>query len=321
MEKQRYRVRDLMSTSVTTLSRGQSLPLARELMNLKRIRHLPVVDDDGLLIGLVTHRDLLAAAISSLAPLDAEEGNELQQRVRVATIMQDQVWTIGPDDPADAAARLMLDNRIGCLPVTEQRRLVGIITEADLVEAAAIFLPMLVKPEPEKLLELEDLWTPSPQVIEASQSLATAREVMSALGIRHLPVVMTGELFGLLSERDLAVAEALSPSEIGHIPVGQLVTKPAFVVNPDARPEEVAIDLATSKQSAALAVRGGKIFGIVTTTDLCLALGLELRARRRSVTPEPNAVPERSEEERVAPGAPSEGALATAEPIRSLRVR
>src|SRR5690349_8687533 len=191
MEDHRYRVRDLMSTSVVTLSAGQSLPEARELMQLRRIRHLPVVDAAGSLVGLVTHRDLLAAAISSLAPLDAREADALQRKVPVERVMREQVWTIGPDDPADAAARLMLDNGVGCLPVLEQRQLVGIITEADLIEVAAIFLPMLKNPQAE-LLELSDLWTSSPLVLDASQPLTTAHDVMHAHRIRHLPVAMTG---------------------------------------------------------------------------------------------------------------------------------
>lgn len=291
MKDRRYRVRDLMTANVVTLTAGQSLPVARELMKLKGVRHLPVVDDAGQLVGLVTHRDLLEAAISSLAPLDADEVDELQLKVPVARIMREQVWTIGPDDPADAAARLMLDNRIGCLPVVSERQLVGIITEADLVEAAAIFLPMLKNPRAE-LLTLADVWTPSPQVIEASQPLDVARAAMSALRVRHLPVVMTGELYGLLSERDLAVAEAMAGEAVHRVLVGQVVTAPAFVVNPDARPEEVAIDMATSRQDAALAIRGGKIFGIVTTSDLARVLGLALREKRRSTRPELRAIPE-----------------------------
>jgi CBS domain-containing membrane protein len=280
MSERRYLVRDLMSGNVVTLTRGQSVTFARELMQLKCLRHLPVVDEQGLLVGLVTHRDLLAAAISSLAPLSAAEREELQFRVPVARAMREQVWTIDPEAPADAAARLMLDHRIGCLPVTEGRRLVGILTEADLVEAAAILLPRLNRPDPRPLLRLSDLWTPTPQVIEASQPLSVARELMLTLNVRHLPVVIADELFGLISERDLAIAEAVAAGTSGRIPVGQLIRKNAFVVNPEARPEEVAIDMANAKHSAALAVRGGKVFGIVTTTDLARALGVTLRTLR-----------------------------------------
>jgi CBS domain-containing membrane protein len=269
-----------MSASVVTLTQGQSLPLARELMQLKRLRHLPVVDEHGALVGLVTHRDLLAAAISSLAPLSSDEREELQFGIPVSRAMAEQVWTIHPTARADAAARLMLDQAVGCLPVVEGRQLVGIITESDLVEAAAILLPLLTRPDPEPLLKLSDLWTPTPQVIEASQPVTVARELMLGLRIRHLPVVVAAELYGLISERDVSVALAAAGAQAGRVTVGQLVTKSAFVINPEARPEEVAVDMANGKHSAALAVRGGKIYGIVTSTDLARALGVTLRAQR-----------------------------------------
>jgi CBS domain-containing membrane protein len=275
-----YRVRDLMSSPVVTLTQGQSLPAARDLMAFHRLRHLPVVDADGTPVGLVTHRDLLAGALSSLTPLDRDERDELQLRVPVARVMRTRFWTIHPDAPAESAARLMLDHQIGCLPVVETGALVGIITEADFVEVAAESLPVLRRSASTPPLALSALWTPSPQVIEASQSIVTAREVMSTLDVRHLPVTIASELFGLLSERELALAEALAGPRGERVLVGQLVTKPAFVVNPDARPEEVAIDMANAKHGAALAVRAGQVLGIITTTDLARALGLALRERR-----------------------------------------
>jgi CBS domain-containing protein len=103
---------------------------------------------------------------------------------------------------------------------------------------------------------------------------------MLRLNVRHLPVVIADELFGLISERELAIAEALAGGESGRIPVGQLIRKSAFVVNPDARPEEVAIDMANGKHSAALALSKGCVLGIVTSTDLARALGITLRAQR-----------------------------------------
>jgi CBS domain-containing membrane protein len=292
MDLQRpYRVRDLMSSPVITLTQGQSLPAARELMAFHRLRHLPVVDAAGSPVGLVTHRDLLASALSSLTPLEQGERDELQLRIPVSRVMRSAFWTVHPDAPAEAAARLMLDHHIGCLPVVEAGELCGIITEADFVEAAAEALPLLRRVTPEPPLTLSALWTPCPQVIEASQSIVTAREVMTTLGVRHLPVMIAAELFGLLSERELAVAEAVAGAHPERVLVGQLVTKPAFAVNPEARPEEVAIDMANAKLSAALAVRAGEVLGIVTTTDLARAFGRALREKRASHRPRPYAVP------------------------------
>lgn len=293
MTKRRLRVRDLMSSPVVTLTQGQSLPLATELMELTRTRHLPVLDKSGMLVGLVTHRDLLQASISSLTPLSRSDREELQLKVPVSRIMRQQVWTIGPDAAAETAARLMFEHRIGCLPVTQGGRVIGILTEADFVEVAATLLPLVVQKTPANLLKLSDLWTPAPQVIEASQPLTVAREVMQKLAIRHLPVMIADELFGLLSERELAIAEAIAHGAEGRIAVGQLVTHPAFVVNPEARPEEVAIDMANAKHSAALAIRAGKVLGIITTTDLARALGVSLRSTRDAKEP-PLSPPTRS---------------------------
>lgn len=124
-------VRDLMSAPVLSLVESQSLPLAEELMRQKHIRHVPVVDSAGLLVGLVTHRDVMAAKISTLAPLSDEEKASLQEGVPVGRIMQTSVWSVTPDTSALAAARTLRDHAFGCLPVVEGRLLVGIVTEAD----------------------------------------------------------------------------------------------------------------------------------------------------------------------------------------------
>jgi len=124
-------VRDIMSAPVLSLTESQSLPLAEELMKQKHIRHIPVVDAAGQLVGLVTHRDVMAAKISSLAPLSDEEKASLQEGVPVARIMRTNVWSVSPETPALAAARMLRDHAFGCLPVVEGRLLVGIVTEAD----------------------------------------------------------------------------------------------------------------------------------------------------------------------------------------------
>lgn len=127
-------VKDLMTQNVITLQREQSIPLAQELMRLRRIRHLPVVDEAGTLVGLVTHRDLLAAQVSALSQLTQRDREELQLFIPVAKIMRVNTWTVTPETPALEAARIMLDHGFGCLPVVRQQRLVGIVTEADFLD-------------------------------------------------------------------------------------------------------------------------------------------------------------------------------------------
>jgi CBS domain-containing membrane protein len=124
-------VRNLMQRELVTLLREQSLPLAKEVMRLRRIRHLPVVDDQQRLVGLVTHRDLLGAQVSALSQLAEGDRDELQLCIPVARVMRTDVWSVAPDTPALEAARIMLDHGFGCLPVVENQRLVGLVTEAD----------------------------------------------------------------------------------------------------------------------------------------------------------------------------------------------
>jgi len=127
------RVRELMSTPVTTLDPNDSLAFAEELMNVERVRHLPVVDGDTL-VGVLSHRDILAASISSLKNPSQEEDLESKRKVRVREVMRGSVETIGADDPATKAADVLLVHKIGCLPVVDERhRLMGIVTEGDFV--------------------------------------------------------------------------------------------------------------------------------------------------------------------------------------------
>jgi CBS domain-containing membrane protein len=122
-------VEDIMTRSVVTVQRDHSIHLAAGIMQLKHIRHLPVLEGDRL-VGLVTHRDLLRAQASVLAePYDPRL--DISLTVPVTHIMRTNVWTVTPKTPLLEAARIVLDHRFGCLPVVEGGRLVGIVTEVD----------------------------------------------------------------------------------------------------------------------------------------------------------------------------------------------
>lgn len=129
-------VRDIMSSPVEFLEVGDSLDLARHLMNAGRIRHLPVVDGEQRLIGLVTHRKLLGAWVSHGDP-GHERPRAIAREIPVDMLMETDVLSIGPNAPAAEAARVIETRNVGCLPVVdEKRRLVGIVTEADFVRFA-----------------------------------------------------------------------------------------------------------------------------------------------------------------------------------------
>lgn len=125
-------IKDIMTREVYTLNTTQSLDLVRSLMKIKHIRHIPIVNADHQFVGLLTHRDLLAHTVSRLADLDYEEQNALDQNIPLGEVMTTDIITVSPNLDLPTALDLMLEHKIGCLPVvTEDDKLVGIVTEAD----------------------------------------------------------------------------------------------------------------------------------------------------------------------------------------------
>ena len=123
-------VRDLMTPDVVTLAADDTLDLADGIMRLGRIRHLPVVSGDRV-VGIVSQRDLFRAAVSSLLQLGGEAERRWLAGIPVKAVMTPHVFTVAPSISLRAAVRIMTEKRVGCLPVVEDGRLVGLISESD----------------------------------------------------------------------------------------------------------------------------------------------------------------------------------------------
>jgi len=132
------RVRDVMTREVTTLGRNDKLTLADDVMRLGRIRHLPVLDDDGQeVVGIVSQRDLFRGALAGALGYGEHAQRKVLDTLVVKEVMHPDVVTTAPDVPLAEAARVMMERKIGCLPVIENGRLAGILTEGDFVALAA----------------------------------------------------------------------------------------------------------------------------------------------------------------------------------------
>ncbi|MEP6862325.1 MAG: CBS domain-containing protein [Deltaproteobacteria bacterium] len=130
-------VDDIMTKQVVTFFAEQTLPLAADVMRIHRFRHLPVIDNDRRLVGLVTHRDLLRAQISVLSGLSETERRARQEEIRVSQLLTRDVWTVTPETLASHAGRTLLDHKFGCLPVVDRHGvLCGIVTERDFLRFA-----------------------------------------------------------------------------------------------------------------------------------------------------------------------------------------
>jgi CBS domain-containing protein len=134
-------VRDLMQTEVTTLRVTDDLGLADDIMELGRIRHLPVMKGSKL-VGIVSQRDLLCAAVSSVLGMRRSTERSWLKKISVREVMTKKVVTIAPGETIRAATTLMLKKRIGCLPVLDGDALVGLLSETDCLRYLARVLEL-----------------------------------------------------------------------------------------------------------------------------------------------------------------------------------
>jgi acetoin utilization protein AcuB len=128
-------IRELMSGGLITVRRKTPVLEARDLMAKERIRHLLVTDGSRSLVGIVTDRDIRLNLPSQATSLSAWEISHLLAKLTVGEVMTRSVVTVGPDRPACHGAQLMLDYKIGALPVLDEGLLIGIVTESDIVRA------------------------------------------------------------------------------------------------------------------------------------------------------------------------------------------
>ena len=133
-------VRERMSRNPVTISTDAPITEALKVMRMHSVRRLPVLQNDGKMVGIVSEKDLLYASPSSATSLSIYEMHYMISQLKVTEVMTTDVTTISPDTPLEEAARIMADNKIGGLPVMQDGQLVGIITETDIFK---VFLEML----------------------------------------------------------------------------------------------------------------------------------------------------------------------------------
>jgi CBS domain-containing protein len=150
-------VREAMTKNPITIDPEAPLATAIAVMREKEVRHLPVVDDGGQLLGMITDRDLRSAALGPalVEHLPASARRRLRavsatfEELRVRDAMTWGVVTTQPDVPLAQAAAVMFEGRFGSLPVVESGRLVGLVTERDVLKAVAATLPAIKGLDPD----------------------------------------------------------------------------------------------------------------------------------------------------------------------------
>ena len=138
-------VREHMSTPAIVVSPDTPVAKAMEILRVRRIGRLPVVED-GRLVGIVSEPDLLRAMPSPATSLSVWEMPELLERLPVREVMTHDVVVVEPGARVQDAAQLMVDRKIGGLPVVEAGRVVGIITETDVFRVLVAILNGVTAP-------------------------------------------------------------------------------------------------------------------------------------------------------------------------------
>ncbi|MHB8770544.1 MAG: CBS domain-containing protein [Syntrophales bacterium] len=125
-------VKDRMTPNPVTVTDDSSFENALHLMKEKKIRRLPIVNKEGKLVGIVVQKDLFSASPSKATSLSVFEVHYLLSKLKMKDVMTKRVVAVGEDCPIEEAARVMVDYKIGCLPIVRDDKPVGIITETDI---------------------------------------------------------------------------------------------------------------------------------------------------------------------------------------------
>ena len=137
MTADNLRVADIMTRNIKTLDRNDKLSIADDVMKQGRIRHMPVLDSDGKLCGIMSQRDLFRGILLRSLGYGSRLEDKLLDTHPVKEAMVENPITTTPEATAKDAARKMIEHKVGCLPVLDGEKLVGIVTEGDFVKMFA----------------------------------------------------------------------------------------------------------------------------------------------------------------------------------------
>lgn len=282
-------VKDYMHTQVTTVTPETLVSAADQIMHDKKIRHLPVVTEQHLLVGVLTDRDVRRAEVSDAPHMAQHELTYLLDKLRVQDIMTRDVVTVRSVTTIEAAGQIFLQKKLSCLPVVcDTNTLSGIITVTDLLRAyVAWHDPSCASlrgvapqeegsPIPVSALMHKQLITAKPNM-----SLADVQRLMLDGHIRHVPVLSGKRLVGIITDRDLrdaspSPATTLSRGEIAYQMATTLIkhhmTKDVVCISPAMEMAQAARLLLQHRFGCLPVLDHGSLVGIITETDCLRAL-------------------------------------------------
>ena len=262
-------VRNWMSSPVITVTPETSLTDARKIIEENQIRALPVMKGD-LLVGIVTKRGLLRLDLSKLNIASRDLSPE-----KISDVMTTKPLTLLPEALIPKAARIMLENKITALPVVEGGKILGILTNSDLLRFILVEYPGL-----KNVIRVKHYMTDEVVTIEKATTLLEAHRLMGTKRIRSLPVMENGVLVGLVTRTDLMSSDPsrLVSRENQEIslkiltqPVEKIMTKEVITISPEAELAAAARLMLDHKIHCLVVMdEKNKMAGIITESDLFL---------------------------------------------------
>ncbi len=280
-------LKEIATFTVHTVRPDESIDRAIELMEQHGIHHLPVTTDQRV-VGMLSDRDVLTT-VGWLPAAQRRAGSNENTAgpTRVEEIMSRNVRTIDPAGTAREAARIMVEHRIGALPLTVDGRLAGIVTDSDLVRALR---DASLNGAPESICfdQVQSRMSRPVLTVHPSDSVDRAVALFRRKRIRHLPVVEAGKVVGIVSDRDVRLAlgresvldqqaEAEGTVLVGRIRLGDLMSTEVISIQPTATCSEAAHVMIGERVHSLVVLDGVSLMGIITETDIIeLMAGHEL---------------------------------------------
>lgn len=259
-------VSSIMTSDPVSVTGDTSLDDALAIMEEADIRHLPVLED-GALVGVVSDRDLLEATGGLPLRVHANRGPGVEDKLphRVREILRASDAHVAPGGTLAEATAALLGRGDGCLPVLDGGRLVGILTEMDLLAAyAGGWLDD--RADGGGAPSVADCMTEEPRTVPGGTTLREALELCRKDEIRHLPVVESGQLLGIVSDRDLR--RAVGVGRKPELPLDEIVTRQTLAVAPGLKLSRAARVMVEKRISSLPVVEREELIGILTLTDV-----------------------------------------------------
>jgi CBS domain-containing protein len=272
----------IAATTVHTVTPEDVIDKAIHLMEQHDIRHLPVVDNNRL-VGILSDRDILLSVgwlpLRDRQAYDHGKGLPIGPK-RIKEIMIPNVVSLTPDDSVVKAAEVMVDRKIGAVPLVDaDQSLTGLVSEIDVLR---IFYDSKAKPgqaETGMFDRVQNHMNTAPFTISPGATLSDAMKRFRDHALRHLPVLLHEDLVGILSDRDVRFAigrghideqrfedsDEASPS---RMTVGDAMSEHVVTIQADAMLVEAAEMMIVGKFGALPVLDTGNFVGIITETDL-----------------------------------------------------